>query len=187
MRLNGSHALVAAAVAAGLTAVAWSGAATSRQATCSASDTACRLDRIEASLARIERSLGTGGGSGAGAAGSPGVAVATEDRCYAGYDCRSTASAVCTSSGFSRGVPSAIEDRSGTRYMTQATCLGPAGSAGPATGGVTLAAYERCYAGYDCQSTATATCTNAGFARGVPAAFEDRSGTRYMTRATCLD
>lgn len=118
MRLMPKLIIAAVTGAAALAAAAFAGASVSApQPPCSASDIDCRLTQIEASLARIERALDAGGGSGIG------VSVAVADQ-YCGYrDCQSEAQDACTRAGFTRGAPADIGNERGAVYLRRATCL----------------------------------------------------------------
>ncbi|MDZ4363360.1 hypothetical protein [Brevundimonas sp.] len=119
MRIDQRTGFIVIGITAAIAAAGWAGAATSRQATCSASDYDCRFTQIEASLARIERHLASGGGGTGG-----GISVASDVGCYAADNCLTEARRVCEAAGFARGVPSEIRPNPGySPRLLRVTCL----------------------------------------------------------------
>ena len=88
----------------------------SRGSDCDRDDLACRLDAIDSRLARIERTLGRGGG------GSNGVSIAVNRYCNSS-DCGRVALSACTTAGFTGGAPDELDTSASTPLLVRALCF----------------------------------------------------------------
>lgn len=81
-------------------------------------DLFCRLDEIDARLARIERHLSRGGGGG-----SNGASIAVGQYCRRS-DCPAVAAQACVAAGFTRGGADELSDNGvGNPMIVRAVCF----------------------------------------------------------------
>lgn len=79
-------------------------------------DVFCRLDAIDARLARIERALARGGGGGGG------VSIEVGRHCRI-TECGAVALEACTTAGFQRGGPDEISHDTAVPRLLRAVCF----------------------------------------------------------------